>query len=88
MEGDFPMSNPTLLEEMVSLERNGRLVALAIYHLCELCDKGLISGGNIRITESGKVLGKAIAALDEFTPEEVHAAAMLVMYKTGGIQAA
>lgn len=75
----------TTQAEMDRLGRNGRLVAVALYHLCCLRDAGYISGGHATMTEAGMKLGKAIDQSGEFTQKELNAAAMLVMYETGGI---
>lgn len=81
------MSDPTTTveEEMERLGRDGRLVAEALYHLCKLRDAGYIEGGNIKMTDAGMRLGKAIADTKEFTQDELNAVSVLVMRETGGI---
>lgn len=81
------MSNTkTIAEEMENIGRDGRLVTEALYHLCNLKKAGYITGGTINMTEAGMKLGQAIAEANEFTQDELSAAALLVMQETGGVK--
>lgn len=73
-------------EEIESMDRNTRLVTEALYHLTQLKKLGFVEGGNVAMTPAGEEIGAAIAAREEFTQDELNAAALIVMNETGGIQ--
>lgn len=66
---------------MKKLGRDGRLVAVAAYCLTQLKRANLLGGGMYECNERGMQLGAAIEKSDEFTGDEIAAAALLVVHQ-------